>query len=77
MPSDSPSPPPPGGELAQFFVIVDEHDPEAGRLRGPYQHAETASAVRHEMEQRWPDKSWNLQITAASRAPAGGGADGR
>ena len=31
-------------------------------LRGPYKHEETAGAVRDELEDRYPDKDWNLWV---------------
>ncbi len=31
-------------------------------LRGPYVHAESAGAVRHEMEMCRPSAEWNLQV---------------
>ncbi len=32
-------------------------------MRGPFRYAETAGAVRREMEDRWPEKNWNLGVT--------------
>jgi hypothetical protein len=43
-----------------WYVTI--HDRNDAKLRGPYQHAETASAVRRELEDRFPDKTWNLWI---------------
>lgn len=32
-------------------------------VRGPYRHQETAAAVRSELENRHPEREWNLWVT--------------
>ncbi len=43
-----------------MWNLIDEKTGQ--RVRGPYSHAETTVAVRQELELRYPDKEWNLQI---------------
>ena len=42
------------------YILMDEYSGK--KIRGPFSNAETASAVRNELENRFPDKEWNLQI---------------
>lgn len=42
-----------------YVAIRTDHD---NVIRGPYKHAETAAAVRDELEARYPDRNWNLAI---------------
>ena len=41
---------------------VANRDRNLEKIRGPYKHSETAGAVRRELEDRFPNKTWNLWV---------------
>lgn len=55
----------------QGYYVIDMFSDRV--YRGPYQHEETAGAVRHEMEENASDEeneSWNLGIVLQDFAPS-------
>lgn len=59
----TPAPPPASGEGAEErrWYLRDEFTP-GSTVRGPFRCSHAAGAVRTELEARYPDKDWNLQI---------------
>jgi hypothetical protein len=57
-----------GPDYEPGWYVVNLNDYEV--VRGPYEHGETAVAVRRELEYRWPNRRWNLGIVP-KKSPRG------